>query len=337
MLEGAQCACRTRRSTAPSSSSLPACSPGSCARIWARGGRCGVPPLLRFQTEPTLALAMIRGVIARAVLPVRWVLADETYGADAKFLDGVAALDRWYFAEVPVIARVWVGPVEIEPPGPGTMGRPRTQARVAAGTPKPQEVRRVAAALPATTWRRYEIKAGAKGELAADFAFVRVTRSRRASRPGPEAWLVIRRSLTPDAQGKLLHKYFLTNAPADCSRDELARLSGARWPVEVAFEEAKGELGMDHYEVRTWRGWHHHMTQTFLAHHFLLRMRVRGGKPGPDAHASEGATRRCPPRTRPTDPRSRARHRALPPGAELRRVLLTREKNRRAAQTPMAA
>jgi SRSO17 transposase len=299
--------------------------------------RCGVPPLLRFQTEPALGLAMIRGVLARGMLPVRWVLADETYGADPKFLDGVAALGRWYFVEAPVIARAWVGAVEIEPPGQGAMGRPRTRPRVAPGTPKPQEVGKIARALPPTAWRRYGIKEGAKGELAADFAFLRVTRSRRGGRPGPEAWLVVRRSLTPDAHGKLLHRYFLTNAPADCPRDELARLSGARWPVEVAFEEAKGELGMDHYEVRTWRGWHHHMTQTFLAHHFLLRTRLRGEKPGPDARAGEDAARRRAPRTRSTDPHAGARHRAVPPGAELRRVLLAREADRRPAPTPTAA
>lgn len=303
----------------------------------AERARCGVPSMLRFQTEPALALAMLRGVIERGVLPVRWVLADETYGADPKFLDGVAALDRWYFVEVPVSTRVWVGPVAVEPPGQGAMGRPRTRARVAAGTPAPQEVRRVTAALPDAAWRRYAIKEGAKGELAADFVFLRVTRARRGGRPGPAAWLVIRRSLTPDAHGKLLHKYFLTNAPADCPRNELARLSGARWPIEVAFEEAKGELGMDHYEVRTWRGWHHHMTQTCLAHHFLLRMRLRGGKPGPDARPGEGAAHRRAAGAGATNARPGARHRALPPGAELRRVLLTRETDYRPAQTPTAA
>jgi SRSO17 transposase len=299
--------------------------------------RCGVPPLLRFQTEPALGLAMLRGVIARGVLPVRWVLADETYGADPKFLDGVAALDRWYFVEVPAITRAWVSPIAIEPPGQGPRGGPRTRPRVAAGTPKPEEVRKLARTLPPTAWRRYLIKVGAKGELAADFAFLRVTRARRGGRPGPEAWLVIRRGLTPDAEGKLLYKYFLTNAPADRPRDELARLSGARWPVEVAFEEAKGELGMDHYEVRTWRGWHHHMTQTFLAHHFVLRMRLRGEKPGADSGPGEAAPRRRPPGARPPDAPPSARHRALPPGAELRGVLLPRETDRRAAQTPTAA
>jgi SRSO17 transposase len=303
----------------------------------AERARCGVPPLLRFQTEPALALAMIRGVIERGALPVRWGLADETYGADPKFLDGVAALGRWYFAEVPGIARAWVGAVAVEPPGQGAMGRPRTRPRVAADTPKPLEVRRVAAALPPDAWRRYVIKEGTKGELAADFAFLRVTRARRGGRPGSEAWLVIRRGLTPDAKGKLLHKYFLTNAPADRPHDELARLSGARWPVEVAFAEAKGELGMDHYEVRTWRGWHHHMTQTFLAHHFLLRTRLQGEKPGPDARPGQGAAHRRAVRAGSADAHAGARHRALPPGAELRRLLFPRETDRHPAQTPTAA
>ena len=299
--------------------------------------RCGVPPMLRFQSEPALGLAMIRGVVERGVLPVRWVLADETYGADPKFLDGVAALGRWYFAEVPVIARVWVGPVAVEPPGQGAMGRPRTRPRVVAGTPKPDEVGKIARTLPPMAWRRYVIKEGAKGELAADFACLHVTRARRGGRPGPEAWLVIRRGLTPDAKGKRLHKYFLTNAPADTPHEALARLSGARWPIEVAFAEAKGELGMDHYEVRTWRGWHHHMTQTFLAHHLLLRLRVRGEKPGPDARPGESAAGRRARATGSPDAHPGARHRPLSPGAELRGVLLPRETDRRPASTPTAA
>jgi len=299
--------------------------------------RCGVPAALRFQTEPALGLAMVRDVVTRGVLPVRWVLADETYGADPKFLDGVEALGQCYFVEVPVITRAWVGAIPVEPPGQGPMGRPRTRPRVAPGTPKSQEVRAIARAVPASVWQRYSIKAGAKGEIAADFAFVRVTRARRGGRPGPEAWAVFRRSLTPDAQEHRTIKCFLTNAPADCPPEDLARLSGARWPVEVAFAEAKGELGMDHYEVRTWRGWHHHMTQTFLAHHFLLRLRVRGEKPGAHARPNAAAARRRPARARPADPRPGARYRALPPGAELRRLPLPRGAYGRPPQTATAA
>jgi SRSO17 transposase len=86
-------------------------------------------------------------------------------------------------------------------------------------------------------------------------------------------------------------KVFVTNAPKRTRRAELARMSGQRWPIETAFEEAKGEVGMDHYEVRTWRGWHHQMTQSFLAHYFLVRMRLRGKKSGADAAADQTSGR----------------------------------------------
>ena len=289
--------------------------------------RCGVPATLRFQTEPALGLAMIRGVVERGVLPVRWVLGDETYGADPKFLDGIAALDRWYFVEVPVSTRAWVGAIAVEPPGRGRQGRPRIRARVAAGTPKPTALRVIAAALPTRAWRRYAIKRGAKGVIAADFAFVRVTRARRRGEPAAEAWAVFRRSLGPAPELKV----FLTNAPATCPKHDLVRVSGRRWPIEVAFEEAKGELGLDHYEVRTWRGWHHHMTQTFLAHHFLLRWRRRGKKSGPHPGPSAPATDGHAPRARTINAPTRARPRAVLPGPQLRRVLQSRGADRRAA------
>lgn len=288
------------------------------------------------ETEPALGLAMVRGVAARGQLPFRWVLADETYGADPKFLDGVAALDRWYFAEVPVSTRVWVGPVAVESPGQGPLGRPRTRPRVITGTPKPQSLAGksgLAATLPPRAWRRYVIKPGAKGEIAADFAFLRVTCTRRGGRPGPEGWAVFRRSLgqTPEV------KVFLTNAPATVSKRDLVRLSGARWPIEVAFEAAKGEVGLDHDEVRTWRGWHHHMTQSFLAHHFLLRTRRRGEKPGSDARPGEAAHQRRAARAERADTRPHARHRAVPAGPQLRRRSQPRRADRPTSPPAQAA
>jgi hypothetical protein len=69
-------------------------------------------------------------------------------------------------------------------------------------------------------------------------------------------------------------KFYLSNAPSHYSTQELIRVSGLRWPIETALEEAKGEVGMDHYETRTWLGWHHHMFQTFMAHLFLIRLRL---------------------------------------------------------------
>jgi hypothetical protein len=88
--------------------------------------------------------------------------------------------------------------------------------------------------------------------------------------PAIRQWLICRRSL--GSQPEL--KFYLSNAPSRCPTPELIRVSGLRWPIETTLEEAKGEVGMDHYETRTWLGWHHHMFQTFMAHLFLMRLRL---------------------------------------------------------------
>lgn len=291
--------------------------------------RYGVPKELKFKTEPQLALEMVQELVEGETVPFQWVLADEHYGMNPGFLDGVAALGKWYLVEVPGTTRVWLEAPGIEAPGQRAMGRPRKHVRVVVGTPKPQEVRQIAASLPAQAWQSYTIKEGTKGPIVAEFAFLRVTRSLRRGRPGAPAWAVFRRSLGEEGEVK----YFLSNAPASCPRSELVRRSGLRWPVESAIEEAKGELGMDHYEVRTWQGWHHHMTQTFLAHHFLVRMRLKSKKsPGADAGPSQGvvgggATAQAAERARGPGAG------ALSPGAQLRRLSLPSEANVETLQT----
>jgi SRSO17 transposase len=100
----------------------------------------------------------------------------------------------------------------------------------------------------------------------------------REGLPGPEVWLVLRRN---PVTGEL--KTYLCNAPADTRLATLVRLSGMRWPIETCFEDGKQYLGMGDYEVRSWRGWHHHMTLCILAHGFLVRARLRLKKsPGLD-------------------------------------------------------
>ena len=88
--------------------------------------------------------------------------------------------------------------------------------------------------------------------------------------PGPALWLVLRRSLS---EGEL--KTYLCNAPPDVPQQRLVRTSGMRWPIETCFEVGKQELGMGDYEVRSWRGWHHHMTLVMLAFAFLVRLQGR--------------------------------------------------------------
>ena len=246
-----------------------------------------IPQDQPFRTEPDLALEMIAGLAQRAVVPFRWVAADETYGKSPSFCDGIAALGQWYLVEVPADTRVWLRTPAIEPPGPGLLGRPRIHPRVARHAPRPREVRELVTNLPKSKWVRRTIKPGSKGPVVAEFAFLRAT-CVRDGLPGPRVWLVFRRTLGPKPE----IKFYFSNAPTTCPRGELIRVSGLRWPIETALEEGKGEVGMDHYETRTWPGWHRHMAHTFLAHLFLMRLRLLWQKKSCPDHGAGAPTHR---------------------------------------------
>jgi len=149
------------------------------------------------------------------------------------------------------------------------MGRPRLHRRVKRNVSPPEELRALVVSLPKAAWHRRLIQEGSKGPLRADFALLRVTPVHDRL-PAVRQWLICRRSLGPQPE----LKFYLSNAPSHCSIQELIRVSGLRWLIETTLEEAKGEVGMDHYETRTWLAWHHHMFQTFLAHLFLMRLRL---------------------------------------------------------------
>jgi len=231
---------------------------------------CRIPEEVRFQTEPQLALEMIRELIARAVIPFRWVTADASYGKNLDFLEEIARLGKWAFIEVPADTRVWLRTPRVEPPGRSLWGAPRRKPRVVRTAPRPVAVRDLIAHGATVKWTRAQIKEGSKGPLVADFAFLRVT-AIRDDLPGPRLWLVFQRTLGP--KPKL--KFYFSTAPSTCLPQEFIRMSGRRWPVETTLEEGKGEVGLDHNETRTWPGWHHHLSHAFLAQLFLVHLRVR--------------------------------------------------------------
>lgn len=234
-----------------------------------RWRRCGIPDALSFQTEPNLALEMLRRLVARHVVPFRWIVADAHFGEVPAFLDAVSDLGKSYLIEVPCDTRAWLHTPTVEPPGRGILGRPRTHPRVSRRAPRPQELRELADTLAPSAWTRHRIKEGSKGPIVADFAFLHVI-TVRDGLPGPRLWVVFRRQVCPAPE----LKFYLSNAPASCSHAELIRVCGLRWPVETTLEEGKDELGMDHYEARGWVSWHHHIAQTFMAHLFLMRLRL---------------------------------------------------------------
>lgn len=250
-----------------------------------RRTRCGVPADLAFQTRTALTWAMIAGLRERGALPFRWVTGDEHFGNTPALLDQIAGAGLAYFMEVPHNVRVWAArPPTAVPSATGKKGHPFTRLRLAPSAPAAVRVDALAAALPQSAWQVAQIQEGSKGPLLADVALVRAV-AVRDGLPGPDVWLVLRRAL--DATREL--KAYLCNAAADTPPETLVWLLGRRWPVEQAIKEAKEELGLDHYEVRGWRGWHHHTAMTLLAQGFLVRLRSRLGEKYPGADRASGA------------------------------------------------
>lgn len=231
---------------------------------------CGVPAGVEYKTKPEIGLELVQKAEKRGGLPFLWVAADELYGDSPTFRDGVAALGKWYFTEVKSTPPIWRTQPKVYVPR--WKGRGRRPTRLCLRNPnhRPCQVKQLVRHIPKKDWIPAVIKEGSKGPIACEFAFVRVTES-RSNLPAGEVWLILRRNL----DNPLVIKYYLSNAPANTPLSEFVRISGMRWPIETIFEEAKGEVGMDHYEMRSWLGWHHHMLLVALAHHFLVRLRIR--------------------------------------------------------------
>ncbi len=252
----------------------------------ARWRACLIPADIPFQTKHALAGDLVERAVRRGTLRARWAVCDEGFGDDPAFLARLDALDLSYLAEVPCATQVWplTDPATGQPrPRPQVWVPPQTaarkgpvprRARLHPQSPPKQRVDAIAAHLPAAAWQRYRILEGSKGPLVADFAAVRAIAGRDGL-PAQEVWVLLRRTVEEDPAVAPDLKYYLSNAAADTPLDTLVWLSGMRWPIECCFAECKEELGLDHYEMRFWPGWHHHMTLVLLAHHFLVRLQAR--------------------------------------------------------------
>jgi hypothetical protein len=146
----------------------------------------------------------------------------------------------------------------------------------------------LATALPSSAWRALQVREGALGPLVFQFAAARVW-GMRHRKPGPPAWLLIRRSLGE----KPAVKYYVSNAGAKISMRTSALVACTRYRVEEFLADCKSYLGMAQYETRSWVGWHHHMTLVGLAHRFVTLARQRlqknaGANAGPDGAVPEG-------------------------------------------------
>jgi SRSO17 transposase len=231
---------------------------------------CGVPEDLVFKTKPEIGLELLENAVKRGKLPFTWVAADALYGDSPAFREGVAASGKSYFTAIKANSLIWSTPPKVHIPKWSGHGRHPTRLRLRDSRKYPIPVKQLVKKIQKQDWVRAVLKEGSQGPIVCDFAFLRVTES-RGGLPAGQLWLIIRRNLDDPSEVK----YFFSNAPVSIPLAELVRVCGMRWPIETIFEEAKGEVGMDHYEMRSWIGWHHHMLLVSLAHHFLVRLRIQ--------------------------------------------------------------
>jgi len=231
---------------------------------------CGVPEDLVFKTKPEIGLELLKNALQRDNLSFSWVAADALYGDSPAFRDGVAATGKYYFTAIKETTLIWCTPPKVHVPPWSGHGRHPTRLRLRDIRKHPIPVQQLVQKIQKQAWVQAVIKEGSKGPIVCDFAFLRVTES-RGGLPAAELWLILRRNLNDPSKVK----FYFSNAPVNTPLQEFVRISGMRWPIESIFEEAKGEVGMDHYEMRSWLGWHHHMLLVSLAHHFLVRLRIQ--------------------------------------------------------------
>jgi SRSO17 transposase len=200
--------------------------------------------------------------------------ADTLYGVSPEFIAAVEALPgKTYFVSVPKDTQCWLKRPMTITKEYRWGGKKRTKRVLVDPDIKPLSVEDIAKNTNDYFWYRRTVSEGTKGPIVYEFTRRRAILS-AAGLPRKTVWLLIRRSLGDDAE----YSYFISNAPSSTRLKTLVWLSGLRWAIEQCFQETKTELGMDHYEVRKFPGWHHHMVTCMLAHFFLWHLKIRLGK-----------------------------------------------------------
>ena len=232
-----------------------------------------VPEALEFQTKPQIALALIEQVRAGRLFTARWLCCDAAFGANPEFLASLPE-ELFYFAAIASSTLLCRHKPNLTVPEYCGRGRPPQKARRLPDQQPPEPVSKLVKRL---RFKAVQLGESAKGPLWAKVACGRVYRSDDEQ----PLWLFVRKN----EDGAI--KYALSNAPADTRFKTLCQVSLMRWPIEQCFQEGKSQLGMNHYEHRSWPAWHRHMIYVFLALHFLMRLRIRLKK-SPDADAALG-------------------------------------------------
>ena len=214
--------------------------------------QAGVPDSVAHQTKPQLALTLLERALDGGV-PAAWVTGDEVYGNDGKLRRALEERGQGYVLAVRRNQSVTTWPPY--------------------GAPGQATVAVLAQRVPADEWERLSCGEGAQGPRVYDWAWVPL---RPAEQEGWVHGLLLRRH--PERTDEVA--YYLTHAPTDTPLAERVRAAGARWSIDDLFKLAKGQVGLDHYEVRSWHGWYRHITLALLALTVLtVGARKKGGRP----------------------------------------------------------
>ncbi|HEU4954357.1 MAG TPA: IS701 family transposase [Gemmatimonadales bacterium] len=213
----------------------------------ARRREAGVPAEVAFATKPELARRMLERAFAAGV-PAAWATGDEIYGDATDLRHWLERGRHPYVLAVSCSHPVW-----------RAGGQVRADALVAG--------------LPQEAWGTLSCGAGSQGERLYDWACIQLPYE---TAPDMAQWLLARRKRSEPRE----LAYFRAFGPAATPPDELVRVAGTRWAIEASFEDAKGDVGLDQYEVRKWTAWYRHITLALLAHAYLAVTRGRANEEG---------------------------------------------------------
>jgi len=291
-------------------SSLPIAWRLYLPEVWCQDSQrrreAGVPDGIEFQTKPEIALQQIRKAVEQKVA-AGVVLADAGYGNGTPFRSAVTQLGLCYVVGIESSTTVWEPGQQPLPAPPRKPGRGATPARLQRDADhQPVSVKQLALGLPPSAWRDVAWRPGTQKTLRSRFAAVRVRPAHRDEKrtvPRPEEWLLIewpRKESVPT-------KYWLSTLPPQTSLKALVKIAKHRWIIERDYEELKQELGLGHYEGRSWRGFHHHATLCIAAYGFLISERNRFSPSAGVGHVGLSAPEPSPdfrPRGSPRPPRT---------------------------------
>ena len=215
--------------------------PQSWVEDQGRRAEAGIPPEVKFATKPALSRKMIERA-QQAGVPFQWVTGDEVYGNDGQMRRWLEGRKISFVLAVSSQYRVFYE------------GARRWASEIAT-------------LLPQEEWKRLSAGAGTKGERLYDWALLPLGEVDEER----QRWLLFRRSISDPTD----LAYYLVSAPRKTRLEVMVKVAGARWAIEESFESAKGEVGLDHYEVRSWDGWYRHITLAMFAHAYLTVARAR--------------------------------------------------------------